>query len=270
MCWSFEVSVLFAAAEFSLLTLVWLRARRSASDPWLRGQLLLLPLMGSICLVEMLEALLWLEDKDLIPAVASSQRTCSSYNKRLTLVIFLVILPWQPFFLIAPTRRVGHGRNRDLLLGSEILSLVYAISFVGFYFAGFLIPWIGDLRRSLEESSFTGCFHTETCTFLGKHGRLHWTFGSPDTYVAPNIYTYTLLWIPVCLARPIRFSAGIILFMWSLSIFWLMYYEMSFESGSVWCWSGFLACLYFFLQPYILPCGPDDATCCSKERTKQN
>ena len=37
----------------------------------------------------------------------------------------------------------------------------------------------------------------------------------------------------------------------------LFYFGLSFEAGSVWCWSAAIFCIYFCLQPCLLPLHDD-------------
>ena len=259
MCWSLEASIISAVVEFVLIGGITIRAVRS-SNPYVRGQLWLLPILLSIATIEAIEALLWM-DEDMVSITESSNNSCSRWNRNLTLTIFLGLMPWQPFTILAGTRRTGDKRNRDLLLAPELLALFYAMTFVGTY----LVTSLPFLRqdyfadklplRSLESTNYTSCFHTTTCTYIGLHGRLHWALASPDAYSTPNTFACTMLWLAVAVARPLRLSAGLWLSLWAWMVFLLLFpLEMTFESGSVWCWSGIAASIYVVLQPYVLPC----------------
>ncbi|KAL7554077.1 hypothetical protein ACHAWF_017459 [Thalassiosira exigua] len=270
MCWSLEASILSATFEFIMIGGISIRAT-SSTNPHVRSQLWLLPILTSIAAIEAMEALLWMDEDNMISVTESStDKTCSRWNRNLTLAIFLGLLPWQPFMILASARRTGDERNRDLLLAPELLALFYATTFVGAHLVTSTLPFIDDFAsnnllllprmpplRSLESTNYTSCFHTTTCTYIGFHGRLHWALGAPETYVSPNIYTYALLWLPVAVARPRRLCAGLWMSLWVVGIGWLVYYAFSFESGSVWCWSGIAACIYVALQPYLLPCHGD-------------
>ena len=74
-----------------------------------------------------------------------------------------------------------------------------------------------------------------------------------DTFLLPNAFGYLLLWLSLIFARPYQFCAGIYLVVLVLFGAQLVYFEMSFEAGSVWCWSGMILYLYFILQPHVWP-----------------
>lgn len=252
MCWSRQVSIAFAGFEAAMIIFIAFRALRS-KDVYIRGQLFLLPLLLSVFAVETIEALLW-EDHDdglLVPVHESSIRSCTLRNKSLTMAIWLGVVSWQPLWCILPCRRVGSPRNRDLLLVPECLALFFGVANLFVYFVGLLME--SPARRRLEESNFTSYLHTETCAYLGKSGHLHWSFATIDSFLTPNAFTYCLLLCSVVVARPWLFSSAILTVNLLVFVLELMYFRMSFESGSVWCWSAVFLSTYIVLQPYVLP-----------------
>ena len=87
MCWSHSASVAFASVEASLILFISLRSRLSA-DPYVRKQWLLLPILISVCLVEITEAHLW-TDQDLVSVTQANHHVCYKWNQRLTVLIWL-------------------------------------------------------------------------------------------------------------------------------------------------------------------------------------
>jgi len=210
--------------------------------------------------MEMIEAYVWAHPDELVPIQESSQgtRTCSKVNQRLTVFLWLFILPWQPLCVIIPCRRVGHPDNRQLLKVPEFLAIVYGFCNLFLYLVSSL-PQLSSnmIYRSLAESNFKSYLHTETCTYLGASGHhLQWAYSLPDMFLAPNGYTYFLLWLSVAFARPLRYAAGIFLVAVAIFFVQFIYFDLSWEAGSVWCWAAIILHVYAAVQPYVLPCAP--------------
>ena len=259
MCWSYEVSAACTVVEAVLILFLLVRSRLS-SDPWVRKQWLLLPCLTGVCLMEAIEAYIWSREDELVSVqetVEDSYRGCAKWNQRLTAFVWLFILPWQPLWVIMPCRRVGHRDNRRLLQVSEFLALVFAFANAFFYLTSSLNPAEPSMFKvqTLADSHFQNYLHNETCTYLGSSGHhLHWAYRFPDTFLAPNAFTYVLLWSSIVFAKPRRFASGIMLFAIALFFPLLLYFKLSFEAGSVWCWSAMYLFFYFVFQPYLLPC----------------
>jgi len=305
MCWSHDVSVIFASVEAILIVFIAIRSRLS-TDPYIRKQYLILPILISVFLVELIEAYLW-TDPDLVSVTdvdvdvgdgsenqLHAHHVCSKWNHRLTVILCCFILPWQPLWVIVPCRRVGHPSNRQLLKVSEFSAILFGVAFDALYVASLLqlvLPNANDdddtssssssysssplfdyayTYRTLSDSNYKSYLHSETCTFLGRSGHhLHWAFAIPDTYVTPNGFTYLLLWLSVIFCRPRRFVAGIMLLCLGIFVVQFLYLGSSWEAGSVWCWSAMIGFVYVAIQPYVLPCTPislrEDATTTEKK-----
>lgn len=250
MCYSREVSIAFAVFETAAILFIFCRSRRSR-NPFVKKQILVLPGLISVCTMEVIEAIVWSRPEELTSILEADSRMCPERNKRLTLFTFMFLLPWQPFHVIFSCRRAGHPRNRELLRVPEMLAIVYAIA-----------QWLAYIYTSLQEnppvrnireSRYISSMHDQTCMYIGTSGHLHWTLRIADTYLTPNAFTYALLWISVAYARPLSFAAGIFLVALAMFAGQLVYFGLSFETGSVWCWAAIVLSIYFCLQPYLLP-----------------
>ena len=254
MCWSYTVSVTFALLEAVAITFIFIRSRIS-SNPFVRSQWMIIPVLLGVCLMEAIEACIWSRPEGLMSVMETmdSDTKCDVWNKRLTIFTWVFVLPWQPLFVIAPCRRVGHIDNRKLLQIPEFMAIVFAAVHCLLVVVSLFTD---DAHlRNLMDSGFKSYYHQETCTYVGLSGHhLHWTVNIPDTFMTPNAFTYSLLWSTVIFAKPKRYAAGIFLF--AAALFWtqLAYFSMSFEAGSVWCWSALFVFVYFVVQPYVLPC----------------
>jgi hypothetical protein len=237
------------------VAIVFLYVRsKLATNPYIRAQVLALPFALSVCLVEVAETLLW--SLDVASVTESSTHNCSSQNKALTLVIFLLVIPLQPFLIVYPLRRVGP--NWQLLQISEIMAVLFFVLWNVGVLLGMV--WKEAPLVSLQDSNYTSYLHLETCTFLGRHGHLHWGVAQLRHYMIPNAATYFLTAMtPVLFARPYRYLSGIFMILVLVCVIQFIYYEGSFEFGSVWCWSAFLLFFYLILQPYLLPIKPTRA-----------
>jgi hypothetical protein len=134
-----------------------------------------------------------------------------------------------------PCRRVGHPDNRKVLQVAEFLAIIFAVAHCLLYCAASQLESVAKYR-TLADSYFKSYLHSETRTYLGGTGHhLHWAYGAPDTFLTPNAFTFSLLWISVIFARPKRFAAGIFIFILAVFYAQLIYFGLSFEAGSVWC-----------------------------------
>ncbi len=202
--------------------------------------------------IEILEGILWSQPQDLVPVENSTQQTCSLRNKCLTLIAWLFIIFWQPYFAIFACRRGGRHRNWTLLEVPEKLSLLFGMSMIASYLYTITSAKTA-LLRTLADSDYLSYLNTETCTYLGRGGHFHWTLASADSFIVPNSYTYALLWFSCSFARPLRLFSGILFFGLVLFMMFLVELGGSFEAGSVWCWSAIILILYITVQPYLLP-----------------
>ena len=257
MCWSYKVSATFTSVEVALILFLLIRSRISV-DPFVRKQWLVLPSLMSVCVMEAIEAFVWSRPDELISVYDTilPNTTCAKWNQRLTVFVWIFLLPLQPLWVIMPCRRVGSSKNWQILQVPEFLAIVFAAANCFMYLISF-VPQIESMmiHRTLSDSGFKSYHHNETCTYLGASGHhLHWAYGLADTYVTPNGFTYFLLWLSVLYARPLRFAAGIYLFAAGVFFTQLVYFKLSWEAGSVWCWTAMFIFVYFAVQPYVLPC----------------
>jgi hypothetical protein len=269
MCWSYRVSTTVATAEAFAVLFMAVRSYISR-DPWVRRQWLLLPGLSTICAMEAIEAYLWYHQDSLLdPIDQSTMRPCAARNHALTAVVWTCLLPWQPLWVILPCRRANPDDtvNRLRLQIPEALALVFALCHcfvwaVTYYSMGLSsLPSSDDnshrLLRSLADSDYTSYLHVDTCTYVGRSGHhLHWAVALMDHFAIPNAYTYALLWLSLVGARPRRFAAAIYLVLVALFGVQLVWFQGSWEAGSVWCWAAAVVFGYFLVQPYVLPCRP--------------
>jgi hypothetical protein len=249
MCWSTQVSVTFASIETLLSIAIWTRSRY-ATEYYVRQQWRVLPVLFCVATVEWLEAILW-QDQGLSPY--SNPSTCSKFNQRLTLFLWIFLLPWQPLLILYPCRRVLPKTNWLVFQAPEYLAIFFAVSHILMYTMTHVTSHSFFATTHLVVNDGFGIFHNETCTFVDTH-HFHWTIAQPDTFLTPNAFTYLAVWSTCLFARPLAFVAlpGVIM----LLIFGLqlLYFGGSFQAGSLWCLSGIFCHFYFLFQPYIWPC----------------
>ena len=163
MCWSYEISAATSTLEAGLLLLIATRALRS-SEPRFRQQLALVPLLGSILLVEVMEAALW-RNKNFLTAIQEADEegsTCPKLNSLLTLAIWMII--WcQPYAVIFAARKSGNPANNEALQISQYLSVLFGWAAVGMYLHSALVAVSPTVPR-LRESQFRSYRNRETCT----------------------------------------------------------------------------------------------------------
>ena len=211
--------------------------------------------------MEAIEAYIWSKPEDLLSVTDTTQAIyprCSKSNYRLTVFVWIFILPWQPFLVIMPCRHAGDKETQTLLKVPEYLAIIFGVANTLLYCLSSALSRSLNTAfqfQHLSSSNLKSYLHNETCTYIGSSGNhLHWTYQFPGHFMAPNPFTYSLLWLSVVFAKPKRFAAGIFVFELLQFLALLVYFDFSFEAGSVWCWSAMIMFLYFVFQPYLLPC----------------
>jgi len=250
MCWSRNVSIATVAIEALCLACIFYRSR-CATNPKLKAYLLHTPVLVTIMTMEVIEAILWSRPDELIPIgeAEASAVSCPARNSALTTIVWLVILPWQPYLILTAERRwpMNESHTRDLLRGPELLGLALALAFDAFVVYSSVAS--GPFRK-LEGAGLRGFMSSQTCTYIGRHHHLHWSVRLVDTFLTPNTFSYVLLFGATLFFRPIWHNAAFL----SVIIFLgqSLYYG-GFEAGSVWCWLCILIFLGGAAQAYCLP-----------------
>lgn len=254
MCWSKRISIVTAIFEAFCLLYVAQRSLR-AKNPLLKSYRLHFPVMVTILAMEIIEALLWSRPDELMHIEATaeiSRTTCPIRNVVLTTFVWTAILPWQPYLILTQERKSSTSNHqRDLLRGPELLALTLAVVFDAFvaYSAVVSGPF-----RSLSDTGLSGFMSSETCTYIGLHGHLHWTVRLVDTFLTPNTFSYVLVWSACLFFRPILHSSAFFAIM--IFIGQSLYFG-SFEAGSVWCWSCVImfagSCVQAHMMPLSMP-----------------
>lgn len=257
MCWSLEVSVAFAVLE--AVSLAGLLKRSLTSDSTIaKAQKFILPLLVTVLLVETIEALQWMRPDDLVAIRQAGESTCSQRNRWLTMAL-MPVLCFQPFLGIFACRRSGVPENNAALMVPEMLAFITGIFFLwslamGEWGVGLKLLGIDCGQTQLADiadSFYLGMHHTESCTYIGEHGHLHWTFKVSAFYFAPGGYAYALINCAVAAARPWYLFSGPITAYLVLLVVFLLGFGWSFEAGSVWCWSALGLHAFFWVQPAL-------------------
>ena len=234
MCWSGPVSLGSALVECLLLMFVIVRAVYT-DDYYIRAQLLFVPIMLSVIFVELAEFLIW-QDDELMPITSADDidQTCSRYNQTLSLFVYLTVLPWQPLWVIMACRRVNGKKNYDIFQVPELLAAMFGVASVMNYFLSQTGKWSSIWSsqislHKLRDSGYKGYHHYETCTFIGRHGHLHWVYAVADTYMSPNAFAYHLLFFCGWFSRPWRMVAPIVGIAQCTFVYFFIRFEGSWE-----------------------------------------
>jgi hypothetical protein len=136
MCWSLQVSVLFASFEAIVITILTIRSFTSKKEKF-RSQKFILPLLFSVFLIETLEAFLWLGAgehesiyglNDLFPIKESVHGTCSSRNKLLTYLVAIIVL-LQPYIRMLTILDL-EKKNLELIKRISVMKTVAIFFFI--------------------------------------------------------------------------------------------------------------------------------------------
>lgn len=253
MCFSLKASVVAVAVEMTCLSYITVRAYYSKLQA-VREQLLIIPLLCSVLIMEIIETILWWRSDELDSIYLSDSSRCASWNMNLTLVVWSVILPWQPFWIIHACRHSGYERNRDLLRVPEVLAFVFASCSVTLLALGRFLPGQSGKYVSVRSTGYSSYLNWQTCSYIGSHGNLQWTVRIPDSYMNPNAFTYFLLWSSVAFARPWRMFSGMAILLLISALILFAAKQGSWEFGSEWCYSAAYFYVWLVFQPYLFPC----------------
>ena len=257
MCWSYEISCATATLEAGLLLLITTRAFRS-SEPRFGQQLALVPLLSSSLLVEVIEGALW-RNENFLRAIQEADEegsTCPKRNELLTLAIWMTI--WcQPYAVIFAARKSGSPTNNEALQISQYLSVLFATVAVGMYLHSAQSAVSPTVPR-LGESQFRSYRNRETCTYIGLHGHLHWTVAMTETILTPNAFAYAMLFLSTIFARPKHVVAVPSLIMMLIFVLQSIWFEGTFEAGSMWCFAAIIVFVYYAVQPWVWRCSLED------------
>ena len=248
------------------MAIIIARARRS-TDPYVRGQLWVIPLLSTILLAEVCETFIWLDPNLISVRSRSVSNTCTPYNTFLTYLLWIFLFPTQPYFVILPCRRIPSGdstNNRDLLKIPEYLALTFIVYFWStMAMHNRFIYNTSDLlhpREDLQAHGYQLFSNTETCSYLGRFGHLFWTLNTTESFFSPNAACYVILMTVVFYTstQTWRFLVWCILFNAFIITGMCFTFQGSVEIASVWCWTGISFHTYLLFQPYLLPCRLED------------
>lgn len=263
MCWNFQVSVAAASLEACLLLHLVIRACRS-SEPRFRQQLSLLPILSSILLVEIIESIIWHNQhslKGIQEADDDKGNPCPELNHILTLALWIII--WmQPYSVIFAARKSGDPNNDGILIISQNISVFFGLAAICMYlYAGYFMEDPDNTLPRMYDSRFKSYLNRYTCTYIGLHGHLHWTIAMAETVLTPNAFAYAMLFLSTAFAHPKQIVAVPSLIMMLIFFLQSMWFEGSFEAGSMWCFTAIVVFMYYTIQPWVWPCasGPAEA-----------
>lgn len=223
MCWSRDVSLGFALAEASSLICLW-----RLSDGFARPARHLIPLMVSICVIELVEACIW---NGVLPSPGGDSSLCDATNRFLTRVVF-ANLAFQP--LLANLAALRLQPKRELFRTTSVMAAALA----GCFLTALALGEVGDVDITpFEASGYLGMHGTETCSFAGARGHLHWVFKTSANFMLPNGFAYVFMMLPPLAARPSRLLAAPLAAYLAFYAILFVHMGYSFEAGSVWCWS---------------------------------
>ena len=253
MCWNFHISVAAASLEAGLLLLIMTRACRS-SEPRFHQQISLLPILSSILLVEIVEAIMWHDQNSLkgIRDADEESDPCPRLNHRLTLALWMII--WtQPYSVIFAARKSGDPSNDLALKVSQNMSVLFWMAAIGEYLYAAHFARGGDVLSRMGDSRFKSYLNRETCTYVGLHEHLHWTIAMPNDIFTPNAFSYAMLFLSTTFSRPKHVIAVPSLVMMIIFFLQSIWFEGSFEAGSMWCFTAIVVFVYFTVQPWVWP-----------------
>ncbi len=175
MCWSIPVTTTFASIYLLVIigTLI-VRPKKYA------GFVLYL---SFFFIMETFQLFQWVFGD--VVMIASDRLTCSERNRHFTYVGFILI--WLQPLLFTVIGFINNRKNKKVFAK---LATVY-IFFFAAVFIIFLLQDLGTHRYNYELADAN--IGNKTCTFIGKHHHLAWTFygGHPDYH--PNNLMYVVL-----------------------------------------------------------------------------
>jgi len=235
MCWSAEVSVITAAAEWLVILLIY-RRRRYKTDRWI------LPTLVTIAGVETIEAAMWLFG-DLERWSDRQAEGCSATNSLLTKAVWL-LLRTQLWAFMTALRNTGREDNRVRYELLEVMSVAWGIVSVMLTLDALLglEPW--SKRVDFDGVSANG---REFCTYITSY--IHWVVPAPVSVNRPNAFMYFLfLFTGAVWHRPF-FECGLPYLALLAVVVALGAVLKSASAYSVWCWAAVSVFPYYLLAP---------------------
>mmetsp|Transcript_114379 Transcript_114379/g.243969 ORF Transcript_114379/g.243969 Transcript_114379/m.243969 type:complete len:288 (+) Transcript_114379:84-947(+) len=266
MCWSFRVSVIFATIEFGCLAFLIWRSLCNKKDPVVQAQRFIIPLLITVFLVEVCEAFIWVDEGTLLSIFEGDQQPCPTKKNTVITRFLLFILSVQPLCTTFACRFTGVPENMLLYRIPMYLAVLNIVGHMIALFMGEVFDWH---LIPLAESSFKGMSGLFSCTYIGRNGHLHWVWKTSQIYVLPGAFTYSVLSVLCVFACPFWLMGGPICISTFIYFLFLIYFNFSFEAGSVWCWSALYLFIFYIIQPYILNINGECVICCWGNRYVQ-
>ena len=165
-----------------------------------------------------------------------------------------MIIWMQPYSVIFAARKSGDPNNDRALLISQNMSVLFGLAAIGMHLhAGYFIEDPDNTLPRMHESQFKSYLNRDTCTYIGLHGHLHWTIVMADTILMPNAFAYAMLFLSTAFARPKQIVAVPSFIMMLIFFLQSIWFEGSFEAGSIWCFTAIVVFVYYIIQPWRWP-----------------
>ena len=262
MCWSFEVSVGFAAAEVALLVLM-------LALPKSRKYYHFVPLLLTVIIVEFGEAVIYKAGVPPLSDRLEHKITCPFLNEVLTSVIMIAVTlqPWAFVYYVHKANireeQLPH-EYKQVTLFVLLLTLVNFLSVVRRSISTALHPETARITVPLNEYLDNSTIVLRTapdtydyaisCSYSGPNGHLYWQWGiaAAVSSFEPNwVFIYALSMLLIIVLLPDKYEA--IFFAMFLSILFIFSFVWTFpEAGSMWCWTGISLHVFYVIYPNLL------------------
>nr|QOI90590.1 hypothetical protein HWQ62_00459 [Pyramimonas orientalis virus] len=242
MCWNKEVSIAFSIVELCGIIYLYGLCRGSGSPT-----IHMFPMLISILLIEVSEAFLW-------PYVTASydatiDSTCPMINSLVTRFIY-VTLCFQPIFVNMAAYYIHNNLyDRRMFSVPLKLSLIVGGGLVLSMLCGELLEI--DLRSFIDTGD-KGFHNTVSCSYIGNHSHMHWTWKNSAHFLLPNGFTYIIMFIPPLFSKPYWVVAFPVAFYLCVLATLFVAFDFSFEAGSVWCWTAMGLHIYYIGCEYMI------------------
>lgn len=171
MCWSAQISLLTACVH--VITLGFVLRLDHKLTPFVRSGFL--KFLGFYLIMELFQALQWLTAN---PQHFGPKQSCSSWNQGTTVLAYFLI--WAQPYLFSS---IAGNKSANSLNRASVITLAYAMFAI-------LKPLVfKQTSCSIDYSNY----HSNTCTFAGKHGHLDWKFAIVNIMYQPTHFVYLLL-----------------------------------------------------------------------------
>jgi len=279
MCWSLAGSIFFSVIQILLTSfLVWRawfaerpfrgweldafiehmdseereQAKRKEEEFFTLQDRWIFPLALTSLIIQLATIVQWVYVQPHVD-LDNDSLTCPQLNRGATILIFVFITA-HPLLLNLWGYQTCEKEMSPLFHFGCHMSLIVWLAFIIELAVGEISGIAIATPEWMANIDHKGMYGVVSCAYRGLLGRLHWVYRATNHYLAPNHFTYYLcIGIPLMFHRPRINGSAFVLFILFLYALTFLFFDFSYEAGSLFCLFGVLSEIFFLVLPYIKP-----------------